>query len=175
MSISLNTWNKTKTVLLGEHFENSKNTDVLFHFPVPKSLEVHSELSDWISKSSMGKLQPFILLNHIMGQRQHKHPLSVSFPSFKSFQMSIRPTAAEATPVQYIHIITQIGLLVLSQVRLLKTQASDGNDTWRKEELVSPFTPLGMSYTDFLFCFFCSSELLYVRSSPRHRPYFRRT
>lgn len=54
----------------------SKNTDIIFHFPVPKCLEIHSELSDWIIKSSVGKIQPFrteILLNCIMGQRQHKH------------------------------------------------------------------------------------------------------
>lgn len=84
----------------------SKNTDVLFCFPAPKCLEIHSELSDWISKSSMGKLQPFrnISLFRIMGQRQHKHPLR---PLSVSLQ-SGRPTAvcgikrynqAEATPL----------------------------------------------------------------------------
>lgn len=57
-------------------------------------LEIHSELSDWISKSSMGKLQPFrnILLNHKMGQRQHKRLVHSPFVSFQFFRTLPRHT-----------------------------------------------------------------------------------
>lgn len=155
-----------------------KNTDVLCCFPAPKCWEIHSELSDWISKSSTGKLQPFSNIYcyfRRMGQRQHKLlllPLSLPFQSLKN--VSSRPTAAsgvkrynraEATPL-HSHYHSDWSFY-LSEVRQMKTQASDGEDTWREEEFISPF--FSPSWSPFI-----SADVLSVRSSPRRRPYFSR-
>lgn len=67
----------------------SKNTDIIFHFPVPKCLEIHSELSDWIIKSSVGKIQPF---RNIV--KLYNGSKATQTPAFQSFKIpSGCPTA----------------------------------------------------------------------------------
>lgn len=77
--IILNTWNDTETILLLVHIQSHIIQTNLIVFSAPKCLEIHSELSDWISKRKQqggwGGLQPFRNIFCTVGQRQHKHLL----------------------------------------------------------------------------------------------------
>lgn len=101
----------------------SKNTDIIFHFPVPKCLEIHSELSDWIIKSSVGKIQPF--RNIVKSYNRSKATQTpASFQSFKV--LSGRQTGMQRynqMEAFFKITFTRIGLHVLSKVRLPKTKA----------------------------------------------------
>lgn len=104
----------------------SKNTDIIFHFPVPKRLEIHSEWSDWIIKSSVGKIQPF---RNIV--KLYNGSKATQTPAFQSFKISSGCRTAvsgvqwynrkEAFSKKFTFI--QIVLHALSKVRLPKPKA----------------------------------------------------
>lgn len=150
----------------------SKNTDMISHFPVPKCLEIHSELSDWIIKSSVGKIQPFRnIVKLYNGSKATQTP--ASFQSFKI--LSGRPTAVsgiqrynqtEAFLKKKSH---SLRLVLMFCPRLdFQRPKPERSECMEKGRVCVSICSQFLSYS-----YFISPSLQFVRSSPRRRPYCR--